>query len=109
MKKGSLEAALIRASFTTAIATIACGSGTRTGGVFLAETLNATGGIDNLLFARVERMALRANLDVEWLATGRTGVELVATAAGNGDFNVVWVNSVFHFISSRARFVAHCN
>jgi hypothetical protein len=85
MKKGSRLAALIRASDlidpATTFRTIKRRLSARTGGVFLTEALDTTGGINNLLFACVERVALRAHLDVQRLSTGRTRSELVAAAA----------------------------
>jgi hypothetical protein len=64
--------------------------------VFLAEFLNATGGVDNLLLAGVERMTLRADFDVQVFGHGRVGLERVAAATGHGDFVVRWVNIGFH-------------
>jgi hypothetical protein len=53
----------------------------------LTELLDATGGIDDLLLARVERVAVRADFNVQGLVHGRLGRELFAARAG--DFNVV--------------------
>jgi hypothetical protein len=66
--------------------------------VFLAEFLNAASGVHDLLLTRVERMALGANLDVQVFARGGASLELVAAAAGNVDFSVVWVNVRFHAV-----------
>jgi hypothetical protein len=66
------------------------------GAVFLPEALDAASGIDNLLLARVKRMAGGTNFDMQWLATGGAGREGVATTAGDVDFNVIRVNAGFH-------------
>jgi hypothetical protein len=64
--------------------------------VFLAEFLNTASGVNNLLFAGIERVALRANFNVQVLAHGRAGLERKATAAVHVDFVVVWVGVWFH-------------
>jgi hypothetical protein len=67
--------------------------------VLLAELLDATGGIDDLLLAGVERMTLRANFDVQGFAHGGTGGETVAATAIDGDFVVLRVNVGSHVVS----------
>ena len=48
-----------------------------------------SGGIDDLLFARVKRVALGAYVDVELLGcVSGTGLEAVSTRAGHGDLVV---------------------
>src|SRR5437868_13317514 len=55
-------------------------------GPFLLEALNTAGGIDELLATRIERMAVRADVDGEILAFGRAGFDLGPAAdAGNND------------------------
>jgi hypothetical protein len=49
-------------------------------GLATLEPLDATTGVDQLLFAGVERVALRAKLDVQ-VVFGRPRVELVAARA----------------------------
>ena len=70
------------------------------GGWFLAvtlvETIHASGGIDQLLFAGEERVASRANFDVQVALLGRARLERLAASAGNIYFDVFWVNSWFH-------------
>ena len=73
------------------------------GGWFLAialvETIYASGGIDQLLFAGEERVAGRANFDVQVALLGRAGLECLAASAGNGYIDVFWVNSWFHLVT----------
>ena len=73
------------------------------GGWFLAvalvETIDASGGIDQLLFTGEERMASRANFDVQVALLGRAGLECLAASAGNSYIDVFWVNSWFHLVT----------
>src|SRR6185369_2199708 len=46
--------------------------------------------------ARVERVASRANLDVQWLVHRRARRERIAAAAGDLDFRVLGMNVRFH-------------
>jgi hypothetical protein len=64
--------------------------------VFLAEFFHSAGGVNNLLLACIEWMALRAHFDIQRLAVGGTGFELVAATAGYGDFVVIRMNVGFH-------------
>jgi hypothetical protein len=66
------------------------------GAVLLPEALDAASGIDDLLFARVERMTGGTDFDVQRLAAGGAGRERIATTAGDVDFNVIRVNAGFH-------------
>jgi hypothetical protein len=56
--------------------------------VFLAELLDAAGGVEDLLLAGVERMAGGADLDLQVLGERRTGLEAVGTAAGDRDLGI---------------------
>ena len=74
--------------------------GLGTGGsaaVFLTEAFDTAGGVEDLLFAGVKRMAFGADFDVKRLDHRGLGLEAVATAAGHIDFGVVRVQTVFHF------------
>jgi hypothetical protein len=71
-------------------------SGRRALAILLAETLDSTGGIHDLLLAGVERVARRTDLDVQWLAVRRLGLERVAAAASHFDFLVFRVDAFFH-------------
>ena len=69
---------------------------------FVVEFVHATGSVDDFLSTGVERVAQRANLNVEvvFFHCG-FGHEFVAARAGNIDFVVVRVNTLFHLISFR--------
>ena len=59
------------------------------------EALDAATGIDQLLLAGVERVALAANFDVD-LRLGVTGVDHVAAGAGNRAVHVVRMDALLH-------------
>src|SRR6185369_16101646 len=63
--------------------------------VSLAEALDAAGGINQLLLAGVERVALRADLGGD-LGLGGTALELVSAQALHGDFVVFGMDAFFH-------------
>jgi hypothetical protein len=67
--------------------------------IALVEAIDASGGIDQLLFSGKERVAGRANFDVQIALFGGAGLEGLAASAGNGDIDVFWVNSWFHLIT----------
>jgi len=68
------------------------------GAVFLTELVDAAGSIHDLLCAGVERVAFRANFDVQgWLAHYGFGLEAVAATASYCQFLVIWVCICFHF------------
>src|SRR5580658_2295732 len=64
--------------------------------VFLAELIHAAGSVDDLLLARIERVAVRAHFDLQILPDGRACLERVAAAAGHIDFGVWRMNLGFH-------------
>ena len=64
---------------------------------FLAELLDATGSIDDLLLARVERMAVRAHFNVQRFVHGRLGRELLTAGAGDFDFFVFGMDTRLHW------------
>ena len=67
--------------------------------VFLVEFLDTSCGIHNFLCAGIKRMAFRADFNVHrGFGDCRLGLEAVATAAGDGDFSVSWMNVVFHLV-----------
>jgi len=51
--------------------------------VLLAELVDATAGVEDLLFARKERVAVRAHFDLEVVAECRTRNEGIPAAAGH--------------------------
>src|SRR4029077_12455933 len=71
--------------------------------VLLAELVHAASGIDHFLLAGVERVAVRANLDLQILSKCRAGLERVAARAGHGDLFVVGMSGGFHGSSLRLR------
>ena len=64
--------------------------------VTLVEAIDASSGIDELLFSGKERMASRADFYVQVTFLGRARLERLATSAGNGYFGVLGVYSWFH-------------
>lgn len=72
------------------------------GAILLAELVDTTSGINDLLCAGVERVALGTNFNVErWLAHNGLGLETVSATACHGDFLICWVYICFHFLSLR--------
>src|SRR3954449_4026644 len=68
-----------------------------------AEALHPAAGVHELLLARVERVAVRADLDVD-LRLGRARRELVAARAAHVGFDVLGVDVGLHcFIKYRER------
>ena len=61
------------------------------------EAVHTSAGINQLLLARVERMALGANFHVD-LGLGGAGLDHVAACAGDGAVNVVGMDTLFHSI-----------
>src|SRR5450756_1189641 len=72
--------------------------GSRLARVFLPEFLDAAGGVDDFLLAGVERMAVRAYLDVQLAGERGARLELVAATADDVYFFVFRVNLGFHGI-----------
>src|SRR5690606_9115845 len=64
--------------------------------VLAAELVDATGRIEHLLLARIERVAGGADFDLKILPQRRTRLERVAAAAGHGDLGVFGVGIGFH-------------
>jgi hypothetical protein len=63
--------------------------------VFLLKSINATAGIQELLLASEERVAVGANFDAQ-LLFNRTSFESVATCAGYLSNVVLWLNCFLH-------------
>src|SRR5882672_2287854 len=76
----------------------------RADAVFLAELVDAAAGVDDLLLACVEGMAVRAHFDLQIVAERGTGGERVPAAAGHGDVFVFRMNGRFHCPSPRRQF-----
>ncbi len=64
-------------------------------GVAAGEFLDATCGINELLFSGEKRMAGGADTDLQ-VAAGGTGVEHGPTGARDGGLGIIWVNICFH-------------
>ena len=62
------------------------------------EAVHTAAGIDQLLLAGVERVALRADFHVD-LGLGGAGLDDVAARAGDGAVNVVGMDTLFHSFS----------
>ena len=74
------------------------------------EASDASTGVENLLLARVERVALRANLDVDASGLfGAVGLERVTATADDGGRYVGWVDSCLHGVPFNGRRVDFAN
>ena len=66
-------------------------------GVLLGEAFDAASGVNQLLFAGEERVAIGADFDVELFAfDGRASLEIVAAGAVYGYGVIIGVNTGFH-------------
>ena len=61
-------------------------------GVLAAETLDASRGIDKALLAGEERVAARADFNVDVALVGRPGFKVAAAGALNHHCSVIWVD-----------------
>src|SRR3982074_3389914 len=66
------------------------------GGVLLAELVHAARGVDDLLLAGIERMAVRATLDLHIMSEGRARLYRITARAGDGDLFVLGMDGGFH-------------
>ena len=64
----------------------------------LVEAINTSAGVDQLLLASVERMALGANFDVD-LGLGGTSLDDIAACTGDGAVNVIRMDTLLHSFS----------
>ena len=62
----------------------------------LFESVNTAAAVEDLLFARIEGMAPRADVDEDILTKRRLSFDHIATAAGCFDGTVAWVDICFH-------------
>ena len=67
-------------------------------GVAALKALNTSAGVNQLLLASVERMALGANFDVD-LRLGGTSLDDVTASAGDGAVNVIRMDTLLHSFS----------
>ena len=63
--------------------------------ISFVKAVDASGGIDQFLFAGKKRVAFRTNFDVQVFAR-RTGGKFIAAGAAHGDVVVVWMYFRFH-------------
>ena len=66
--------------------------------ITFVEAINASCGIDQLLFSGKERMASGTDFDVQVTFASRAGLECFAARAGDRDFSVFGVDSWFHLL-----------
>ena len=71
--------------------------------IALVEAIDASRRIDQLLFTSKERVASRANFDVQVALLGGAGLECLAASAANVNLDVFWVNSWFHLVTFHRR------
>lgn len=64
--------------------------------VLLTEFLNTASRVDNFLRARIERVAGRADFNMQRLVHRGTGGEIISATASYGNFVVLGVNACFH-------------
>ena len=70
------------------------------GGVLLAELVDAASGVEDLLLAGVERMAVRAHFDLQIVSQSRPRLERIPAGAGHGNFFVFRMRIGFHGVLS---------
>ena len=75
----------------------------RSGSVLLAEFVHAARSVEDLLLARVERMAVRADFDLKVVSQSRPRLECVTARAGDADFFVFGMRIGFHGFSLSGR------
>jgi len=68
----------------------------RRGGVALTELIDTAAGIHDFLLAGIERMAIRAHLDLQIVSDGRAGLECIPARSGDGNCLVFGVDSGLH-------------
>jgi hypothetical protein len=67
--------------------------------IALVEAIDASCGVDELLFSGKERVAGGADFDVQIALLGRARLESLAASARYCDIDVFWMNSWFHLIT----------
>jgi hypothetical protein len=99
MKRPAKEKGSLRCLLIFVPDEVQSGGGLGAGIVLAAEFFDASGGVHDLLRARVERMAFGAHFNVQFrFAHGGACGELVAAAACHCDLFVFRVNGGFHFV-----------
>lgn len=64
----------------------------------LAETLHAAGGVQDTLLPRIERMALRADINLQ-NRLNAFSFKAIATSTDECGLNIIWMYSLFHDLS----------
>ena len=64
----------------------------------LAETLYAARGVQNALLSCKERMALRANVNLQ-NRLNTDGLKAISTGTSDCGLNIIWMYSLFHDLS----------
>ena len=72
----------------------------------LVEAINTSTGVNQLLLAGIERVALGADLNGDVLLGG-AGLDDVAAGASDGGLLVIGMDSFFHFDSPNSFFYTH--
>lgn len=67
--------------------------------VFFVKCFYSTCSCTDVLFAAVERMALRADFDFDIFTGSRSGFEFCTASTDNLYGFIFWVNSFFHFVT----------
>ena len=67
-----------------------------TAGVTLVKAVNASGGVNELLFTRKERVTLGTNFDMELFTHRRAGLERMTARAGDVDLLIFRMYFLFH-------------
>lgn len=65
-------------------------------GVLFGEALHAASGVNQLVFAGKERVAMRTNFNVEIFANGGCGLNGMTTGTSDCDFVQFRMNALFH-------------
>ncbi len=94
--KGRVASAVLAKALIEKLLCGCCRFGSGFLAIALVESIDASGGIDQLLFTRKERVTGRANFDVQIALLGRASLKGLAASAANVNFDVFWVNSWFH-------------
>ena len=72
----------------------------------LLEPIDASAGVNQLLLAGKEGMAIAADFHVD-LLLGGTDLELIAAGTLDGGHLIVGMNTLFHFFSPRKAYFSH--
>jgi hypothetical protein len=74
-----------------------CAFGSWLFAIALVEAIDASCGVDQLLLTGEKRVASGTDFDVQVTFAGGASFEVLAARATDGNLDVFWVNSWFHF------------